>query len=341
MARHHLRVNRVGDTRPAAHVLRDQAQVADVGEVFVRPRLLAGAGQDRLDHATHALFAQLVGQVVDMGVAAQDQPLLRVQDGCCRDRAFAVAARLVAEAGIVAQRVHQPRLAGGALPDQRQRTLGERLPGLCRMLRGQRVNLLLGEVAEPQRFRLDIERAAAEHQAVLGSRMDAVVAHVTHPAQDDAVRKALRAVDVPRAQLAQHRQQGVAHQRVDLIDQQHQRTRIGHAPAQQRLAQGLSRPYPLQHPRPELIQRLVTQRHARLERQFGKHGAHALGHVLPHCLAVLDVGVHAAEVALRAAVQQVAQRQQRGGLAGLPRRMQHEVFLFADQTEHFIKVDPR
>ncbi len=96
--------------RPA-HVLRDQAQVVDVGEVFVRPRLLAGAGQDRLDHAAHALLAELVRQVVDVGVTAQDQPLLRRDDGVRRDRERAVALGLVAEAGVVAQRVHQPRLA--------------------------------------------------------------------------------------------------------------------------------------------------------------------------------------------------------------------------------------
>jgi len=46
--------------------------------------------------------------------------------------------------------------------------------------------------------------------------MDAVVSHV---AQDDALGKALRALDVSCPELAQHRQQGVAHQRVDLVDE--------------------------------------------------------------------------------------------------------------------------
>ena len=79
---------------------------------------------------------------------------------------------------------------------------------------------------------------------------------------------------------------------------------------------------------------------AGLERQFGKHGAHALGHVLAHRLATLDVGVHAAEIAVRAAVQQIPQRQQRRGLAGLPRRVQHEVLFVPDQSEHRVEIDP-
>ena len=92
---------------------------------------------------------------------------------------------------------------------------------------------------------------------------------------------------------------------------------------------------------PLLFQGLVAQRHARLVRQLGEHGAHAFGHVLAHRLTVFDIGVQAAEVARLPAVQQVAQRQQRGGLAGLPRRVQHEVLLVADQAEHLVKVDPR
>ena len=77
-----------------------------------------------------------------------------------------------------------------------------------------------------------------------------------------------------------------------------------------------------------------------LQRQFGKHGAHALHDVLPGRLAGLDVGVYAAVVARVPAVQQVAQRQQRRGLAGLPRRVQHEVLLVPHEAEHRVEIDP-
>ena len=52
----------------------------------------------------------------------------------------------------------------------------------------------------------------------------AVVAHVADPAQDQALRKALRAIHVAGAQLAQHRNERVAHQRVDLVDEKNERT---------------------------------------------------------------------------------------------------------------------
>ena len=91
----HLGVDRVGDARRAAVGLRHQSQVADVGQILVRTRDLDRSGQDRLYHAPHALFAQLVRQVVDMRVAARDQPLLRRDDGVRRDRERAVAPGLV------------------------------------------------------------------------------------------------------------------------------------------------------------------------------------------------------------------------------------------------------
>ena len=53
-----------------------------------------------------------------------------------------------------------------------------------------------------------------------------------------------------------------------------------------------------------------------------------------------DVHVHAPEVAHFAAVEQVAQGDQGGGLAGLARRVQHEVALGPNQGQKFIDVHP-
>ena len=261
---------------------------------------MVGAGQDRLHHAPH----------------------------------------LVLEACLPAQRVHQPRLPGGARQDMPHRLLRERLPGRRRVLRQQLPHLLLREVAQSQRLGLDVEGAAAEHQPVLGGRVDAVVPHVTHPAQDDAVREGGRTLVVAAAQLPQHRQQGVAHQRVDLVDQQHQRLAVGSGPATQRHAQGATWSGAVHGLATDTLQRVVAQRQTRPERKLGQYGAQAFRHVLAHRLACLDVGVHAAEVALRAVVQQVAQFQQRRGLAGLSRCVQHEVFLVPDQAEHRVEIDP-
>ena len=51
--------------------------------------------------------------------------------------------------------------------------------------------------------------------------MDAVVAQIAHPAQDDRLREVIRALGVAGAQLAQQRDQGVADQGVHLVEQQH------------------------------------------------------------------------------------------------------------------------
>ena len=276
-----------------------------------------------------------------MRVTAQYQPLLRLQDCARRDRTFTVAAADALEARLPAQRVHQPRLAGAAHRDQTQRLRRERLPGLFGVLRGQRANLLFGEIAEPKGLGLDVECAAAEHHSVLGAGVDAVVSHVAHPAQHDAVRESVRTLVVAGAKLAQHRQQRVADQRVDLVDQQHQRERVGHAPARQRLAQRMPRPDALQQGGPQVVQRLVAQRHAGPKRKFGEDGADSLADVLPHRLRSLDVGVHAANLSRLPGVEQVAQGEQRRGLAGLPWRVQHEVLLVAYEAEHVVEVEPR
>ena len=149
-----------------------------------------------------------------------------------------------------------------------------------------------------------------------------------------------RTLVVAAAQLPQHCQEGVAYQGVDLVDKQHQRLAVGGGPATQRQVQRATGSGAVHGVAADALQGIVAQRQARPERKLGQYGAHALRHVVAHRLTRLDVGVHAAELALRAAVQQIAQRQQRRGLAGLPRRVQHEVLLVPDQAEHRVEIDP-
>ncbi|MCY4661631.1 MAG: hypothetical protein OXF93_17775 [Acidobacteria bacterium] len=327
----------MANARGAARVLRDQPQVAQVEEVFLRPRLLVRAGQDRLDHPPHPFLAQLVGQLVDVRVAAQDQALLGGQDVVAGDGAGAVPARLVVEAGVVAQRVDQPRLAGGARPDHPQRVVGERLSRIRGVLGEQSLRLRLREVAEPQRLRLDVESAAPEDERVRGARPDAVVAHVHHPAQDDAVREAGRPLVVAGPQLPEHGHEGVADQRVDLVDQEHQWPRVGAGPARQHVDQRAVGAFGLQCRSAQRVRRVVAQRHPRPASHLAENGAHRPRRVLARGLADLEIRVHAAVVA--AAVQEVAERQQGRRLAGLARRVQHEVLLVADETQHGVEID--
>ena len=147
---------------------------------------------------------------------------------------------------------------------------------------------------------------------------------------------AARAVRVAGAQLPQHCDQGVADQGVDLVDQQHRRLGVRRRPAAQHFGQAIVRPRPLQHLGPDLGGKPVLQRHLRRPSDFVQDGAHGGGHVFARGLAGLDVHVDAA--VRPAAVQLLHQRQQGRGLAGLARRVEHEVALLPDQGEQLALI---
>ena len=168
--------------------------------------------------------------------------------------------------------------------------------------------------------------------------MDAVVAHVTHAAQHHALRKAVRTLVVASPQLPKHGDQRVSDQGIDLVDQQYERCRIGLAPPSQRLAQGaLSED--CQDVGPSLVQEPVTQR-ARPRAQLAQNDAHGPQYVPPGRLSRLDIDIDAAEIPPDSAVQKVSQSEQSGGLARLPRRMQHEVPLVADEFQDLGEIHP-
>ena len=181
-------VDWVGDTDGA--VQGDEPQVANVVDVVVR--YAAGgrfAAQHGLHDAPHAVLAQLVRELIQVSIAAQNELLAGVLDGVSRYRPALVQA-LVSEAGLVGERIHQPRLALGERPDCLAGVLVERLSRLPGVLRKQGFHFIRREIAQPQGFGLDVEGAAAGDDGVLGRRLDAVVAHVSNAAQDDALRKA-------------------------------------------------------------------------------------------------------------------------------------------------------
>ena len=107
------------------------------------------AAQQRLDDAPDALFLQLIGQLIEMGLAPQDELLLRGEDGLARDWVPSVLGVAV-KTGFVGQRVDQPRLPLGLRPDRLHRLGGERLAGLFSVLPQQGEHLLVRKVAQPQ-----------------------------------------------------------------------------------------------------------------------------------------------------------------------------------------------
>ena len=91
LARHDLAVDGVGEAYRV--VLGDQPQVAHVFEVAGRKGGLVAAGQNRLDDAPHAVFLQLVGQLIQVRFAAEDECLLGVVNIVPSDWPAAVGAR--------------------------------------------------------------------------------------------------------------------------------------------------------------------------------------------------------------------------------------------------------
>ena len=336
LARHYFGVDGIGDAE--RDISGNEAEVADVLDVARGEIAFFPAAQQGLDDALHAILLQLVRQLVEMRLAALDDPLLRTPNVVGGDWTAAVTPGFVPETGLVRQRVHQPRLAAGPLPDRFQRRGCELLPRLTGVLREQRRYVVPGEVAQAHRTGLDVEGAAAGNHCLFRAGTDAVVADVPHPAQHDALREAGGAPHVSGPQLAQHRQQRVADEDVDLIHQQYQRFRIGLGPARQRLAQPTRRTVLRQDAGPGLVQEAVAQRRSGPGSQRAENRPHRRFDVLAHRLRGLDVDVDAPVVAFPAGVEQVPQGQQGGRLPRLPRRVEHEVAFGTDQVENVAQI---
>ena len=108
-------------------------------------------------------------------------------------------------------------------------------------------------------------------------------------------------------------------------------------PGRKGAPEGAGRAGFFQHAGPEGCQRFVPQGCPRPDCQLDEHGAHC---VFARRLAGLDVRVHAAISALRAAVQQIPQCQQGGGLARLARAVQNEILLVPDELEDLVEIQP-
>ena len=288
-------------TRPRSRTVLEVVGGNRVGDL--------GAAQQRLDHPADPLLLELVRELVQVGLPAEDQLLAGVLDRRFGDRAAAVARRPVVEAGFVGERVHQPRLTPGQLPDRGAGLARKRLAGLLVVLSEQGLDLVRREVSEPQRLGAHVEGAPAGDDRVLRGRPDAVVAHVAHPAQDHALRKPVRALRVAGPELAKDREQGVADERVDLVDHEHERLRIRFGPAGQRLAQRIVGAGRIEDAEPDLGDEPVVERFAGAARERAQDRAHRRSHVLACGLAALDVDVYAAELA--AGVQLVTEREER------------------------------
>ena len=132
---HDLGVDRVG--QPHRRIAGDESQVLHVLDVVGGGLEPVAADQQGLDHPPHPVLLELVGQLVQMGVAAQDQLLAGCQHVGLGHCAGAVGRQLAAEACFVGQGVDEPRLALGLVPYCFQRAVGEGLAGFFSVLTQQ------------------------------------------------------------------------------------------------------------------------------------------------------------------------------------------------------------
>ena len=141
----HLVVDGVGDAHGV--VARDEAQVADVGEVVVE--VVAGhvvAGDERLEDAAHAGLVEPREQGVEVRRARQDEPLLGRVDVLGGDGLGRRDLHLVDD--LARERVDEPGLARRQLEGARERVLGEGLPRVRGVLPVERAHVVEREVAE-------------------------------------------------------------------------------------------------------------------------------------------------------------------------------------------------
>ena len=152
--------------------------------------------------------------------------------------------------------------------------------------------------------------------------------------------EALRAHVVAGTQLSKHGEQGVADQRVDLVDEEHNRHRCRFGPPAECLPQRRIWSVFGEHIGPNASKVRIAHG-TRPRSEAAEDGTHGRMPVFPCGLRALHVHVNAPECAFGATVKQVAQGQQGRGLTRLPGRVKHEVALVPHQPQHFVEIETR
>lgn len=169
-----------------------------------------------------------------MGISTTDEDLLCHFDVRRFEGFRPVEDELVDEDG--RQGVDKPRLAAREVPGQGAGLVGERLPGLGRMLSVERVDLFRGEIAQGQGVAFDVEGRRATGTLGVGVPLGGtrggqlVVADVPEADQCQGVGSLGRPAGIGGVKLVEDREKGVADQGVDLVQEEDDGTRAAFAP---------------------------------------------------------------------------------------------------------------
>lgn len=148
-----------------------------------------------------------------------------------------------------------------------------------------------------------------------------------------------RTARVTGAQLAQQRDEGVADQGVDLVEQQHQRLVELGAPAGQKALQGRGGRAVGEHVTRQGCRGAVAPEDSRPTRDRRHDDLHRPLDILAQRLGRLEVGIDGTILAPR--IEHIGQCQQTGGLAGLSRGMEQKVLLLGDQIQDLLEIEAR
>ena len=214
-------VNGIFDSEGFLVVALDEAEVHTILDIIGLDGFdVALCLEDRLDDPFHPFLPEFVNELVEVGIPAEDEVFFRLFEDRAGDRRRAVLTFFHAEAGFVSQGVYEPGLSAGVFINQFPDFVVEGLAGGLCVLGVEVLDVFFGEIAKAERFGLDVEGAAAGDDLPGVGRVDAVVPHVPHAAEDDGGWEMFGAACVPGPQLAQQGDEGIADKGVHLVEQE-------------------------------------------------------------------------------------------------------------------------
>lgn len=191
-------------------------------EILHEPAIVVGdvaewqASEHGLDHLPHARLAQALDQAVEVRVLALDEDLARGLHVFDRDGPRGAGDDHVDE--LVAECVDQPRLALREIEDAIERLGRERLAGVAGMLGVQLHDLLACEAPQGERLHLDVEWARRVRAHGGAARGELVITHVAQADERERPGEGVGAARISGADLAQHGDQRLALEGINLVE---------------------------------------------------------------------------------------------------------------------------
>ena len=146
---------------------------------------------------------QFVGQLIQMCGSAPDQLFTRLKIYFEVDGAAAVFPLRQFKTGLSGKSVDKPGLPRSVIPYFGEDSGSKLLAGICSVLSVQSNNIILGKIAEADRFRLDVEGGTAGDDFTAAT-VNTVIPDIADTAENDREWKVDGAVGLAGTQLTQN-----------------------------------------------------------------------------------------------------------------------------------------